>query len=113
MGRQGKEELQTWATDESCQSGSLHEIAISRSLYAASAVGYRSPMVAVLSLSRTCAGSKSSALVSISEQLMKWARRGHSKSIWLKKVITKVWSRGVPMKVTRSSKYSVTPLKRN
>jgi hypothetical protein len=29
-GKGGKEELQTCATDESCQSGSLHEINISR-----------------------------------------------------------------------------------
>src|SRR6266478_5165204 len=67
--RGGKQVLQTWATDESCQSGSLHEIFIQDK--------EENSTLAVLSSNSTCASSFLSAGV----RLMNWASRGPSKSI--------------------------------
>jgi hypothetical protein len=96
-----KEGLQTCSMDESCQPGSLHDIAI-----------WRVPGEGATTAESSQNSTVASRFPSLGVRLMIWASRGVSKSISSKKVIRMSSSQRVSIRVTRSSKYSITPLKR-
>src|SRR6266850_417725 len=99
--RQRKVELHTWESAEICQSVSLHAI---RSVF-------RETVTVTLSRLKTISawfGSRCSPARS-----RNWGSWDTLRTSWLKNVMVTLWSRGASTWATKSSKYSLIPLKYN
>ena len=105
--RGDKAEIQTWASDESCQSDGLHEIV--RSIWLLSIACGKTIMMETDPSPNWM--SADWGVLKFSVRLIKWRSSGVSKISCLKNFITMWQSSGTSIWEMRSSKYSLTPSK--
>ena len=102
----GKDELQTCARDESCQSDCLHDVP-----------KWSLPSNVCGSVIQTPESEKttraSSCALNFGARPMNWVTWGVLNISWWKRVISKQSSRGASIRARRSSRYSPTPLNSN
>jgi hypothetical protein len=106
VGRGDKIEVQTCEIDESCQSHDLHEIHNFSNSY------LREETESSMQALRKLTTARLDAL-NISVRLMKWPNSGMSNTSWLKNRMVMWLSKGVSIRDTTTSKYSLSPLKRS